>query len=275
MAQGARGGALTDGGPSQVSADAVARWDRNAAFWDEQMGGEGNDFHRTLIRPAAERLLGDVSGAHVLEVACGNGLFARRLVARGATVLATDGSAEMLRFARGHDTTGIEYRLLDASDPAQFASLPDAAFDAAVCNMALMDMAATEPLACALPRLLRPGGRFVFSITHPCFNTSNVRLVRELEVVGGEPVERAGVVVTRYATPVVEEGIAIDGQPSTQLYFDRPLHQLLEPFLSAGMVLDGIEEPAFPPGARHASIKWEMLPEIPPVLLCRLRPLSR
>jgi SAM-dependent methyltransferase len=275
VAQGARGGALTDGRPSEVSADAVARWDRNAAFWDEQMGGDGNDFHLTLIRPAVERLLGDVGGRHVLEIACGNGLFARRLVALGAGVLATDGSSQMLARAGGHDSTGIEYRLLDASDPAQLAALPDAGFDAAVCNMALMDMAATEPLAEALPRLLRPGGRFVFSITHPCFNTSGVRMVRELEFDGGDAVERAGVVVTRYATPAVEEGIAIDGQPSKQLYFDRPLHQLLEPFFAAGMVLDGIEEPSFPPGARSASMKWEMLPEIPPVLVCRLRPLSR
>ncbi|HYW28496.1 MAG TPA: class I SAM-dependent methyltransferase [Gaiellales bacterium] len=274
MAQGARGGALTDGGPSDLSADAVARWDRNAAFWDEQMGGDGNEFHLTLIRPAVERLLGDVDGRHVLEIACGNGLFARRLAALGATVLATDGSPEMLARARAHGSSGIEYRLLDASDPAELSGLPESGFGAVVCNMALMDMAATEPLAAALPRLLDQGGRFVFSITHPCFNTSGVRLVRELEVVDGEPVERAGVVVTRYATAAVEEGIAIEGQPYKQLYFDRPLHALLEPFFAAGMVLDGIEEPAFPPGARSASMKWEMLPEIPPVLVCRLRRLS-
>ncbi len=272
MAQGARGGALTDGDPSGVSADAVARWDRNAAFWDEQMGSEGNDFHLTVVRPAVERLLGDMAGAEVLEIACGNGLFARRLAALGARVCATDGSAEMLGRARVHDAAGIEYRLLDASDPAQLAALPGPGFDAVVCNMALMDMAAIEPLAAALPRLLRAGGRFVFSITHPCFNTTNVRMVRELEVVDGDPVERAGVTITRYTTAVVEEGIAIDGQPSKQLYFDRPLHLLLAPFFSAGMVLDGLEEPAFPPGGRSASIRWEMLPEIPPVLACRLRP---
>lgn len=239
------------------------------------MGGDGNDFHLTLVRPAVERLLGDLGGVHVLEVACGNGLFARRLVALGATVVATDGSSPMLDRARAHDSTGIEYRLLDASDPAHFAALPDGGFGAAVCNMALMDMAAIEPLAAALPRLLRPGGRFVFSITHPCFNTSGVRMARELEVVDGDPVERAGVTITRYATAVVEEGIAIDGQPSKQLYFDRPLHQLLEPFFAAGMVLDGIEEPSFPPGGRTATMRWEMFPEIPPVLVCRLRPLSR
>lgn len=239
------------------------------------MGDDGNSFHLTLIRPAVERLLGEVRGANVLEVACGNGLFARRLSSLGASVLATDGSSEMLERARSRETSGIEYRLLDASDPASFAALPEASFDAAVCNMALMDMAATEPLAAALPRLLRPGGRFVFSITHPCFNTSNIRMMRELEVVDGDNVERAGVVVTRYATAVIEEGIAIDGQPSKQLYFDRPLHELLAPFFAAGMVLDGLEEPAFPPGHRSASMKWELFPEIPPVLVCRLRPVNQ
>jgi SAM-dependent methyltransferase len=273
VAQGAGGGALSDTPPAGLSADAVARWGRNAAFWDEAMGSDGNDFHLTLVRPAVERLLGDVSGATVLEIACGNGLFARRLVALGAAVLATDGSPEML--ARAHDAEGIEYRLLDAADAAALGAMPESGFDAVVCNMALMDMAAVEPLAAALPRLLRPGGRFVFSITHPCFNTTGARLMRELEIVAGEPVERAGVVVTRYATPVVEEGTAIDGQPFKQLYFDRPLHALLAPFLSAGMVVDGIEEPAFAPGGRKVSIRWEMLPEIPPVLVCRLRPVSR
>jgi SAM-dependent methyltransferase len=273
VAQGARGGALTDAG-ADLSADAVSRWDRNAAFWDEQMGPDGHGFHLTLIRPAVERLLGDVTGARVLEIACGNGLFARRLVALGATVLATDGSSEMVARARGHDSTGIEYRVLDAADPSQLEELPASGVDAVVCNMALMDMAAIEPLAAALPRILRAGGRFVFSITHPCFNTSGVRLVRELEDAGGELIERAGVVITRYATAGVNEGVAIDGQPSKQLYFDRPMHALLGPFLAAGMVLDGMEEPAFPPGGQSVAIRWEMLPEIPPVLVCRLRSLS-
>jgi hypothetical protein len=36
--------------------------------------------------------------------------------------------------------------------------------------MALMDVEDIEPLAAALPTLLRPRGGFVFSVMHPCFN---------------------------------------------------------------------------------------------------------
>lgn len=259
--------------PSHRSGEAVERWERNAAFWDEAMGADGNSFHLQLIRPAVERLLGDVEGQSVLEIACGNGLFARRLAEQGAQVVATDASAQMLEHARARPSQGIEYRSLDAADAGQLAALGRGRFDAAVCNMALMDMADIEPLAAALPALLHEHGRFVFSITHPCFNTSHMRMLRELEMVGDQELERAGVVITRYTTPSVEEGVAITGQPATQLYFDRPLSLLVGTFLGAGMVLDGIEEPAFPPSQGDQPLRWESLSEIPPVLCCRLRPL--
>lgn len=65
-------------------------------------------------------------------------------------------------------------------------------FDAAVCNMALMDIPDIVPLAEAVPRLLRPNAPFVFSTTHPCFNRLGVRLVAEREEVAGEVVARHG-----------------------------------------------------------------------------------
>ncbi len=252
--------------------DVRARWDDNAAFWDEQMGESGNDFHLQLVRPAVERLLGGVDGETVLEIACGNGLFARRLAALGATVVATDSSEAMLARARAHPSEGIEYRLLDAARNEQLRGPGSDRFDAIVCNMALMDMAEIEPLANAARSLLTATGRLVFSITHPCFNTLGVRFVHEVEEPAGEPVERRGVVISRYLTPATGEGVAIVGQPVKQLYFDRPLHCLLEPFFDAGLALDGLEEPAFPPGSDAGRLHWAGLPEIPAVLVARLRP---
>jgi hypothetical protein len=45
-------------------------WDQNARWWDARMG-EGNDWHRLLIAPAVEKLLGVQPGERVLELACG------------------------------------------------------------------------------------------------------------------------------------------------------------------------------------------------------------
>jgi hypothetical protein len=137
--------------------------------------------------------------------------------------------------------------------------------------MALMDMSQITPLASALPRLLAAGGRFVFSITHPCFNRLGIRFVSEFEHTAGRAVSRQGIFISDYLTPATGEGVAIDGQPVNHLYFDRPLSLLLGPFFAAGLALDALEEPAFPPGAGEASSGWAGVPEIPPVLVARLR----
>src|ERR1700750_3225387 len=100
-------------------------WDINAAFWDERMGEDGNDWHLTLVRPAVERLLGPVAGLRVLDVASGNGLFARRLAALEADVVATDASERMLDHARRRtpDSKRIDYRRLDVTDAGALLAL--------------------------------------------------------------------------------------------------------------------------------------------------------
>jgi 2-polyprenyl-3-methyl-5-hydroxy-6-metoxy-1,4-benzoquinol methylase len=65
-------------------------WNQNATFWDERGGDEGLLMQRTLITPITERLLDLKRDERVLEIACGNGAFARRMAALGARVVASD-----------------------------------------------------------------------------------------------------------------------------------------------------------------------------------------
>lgn len=138
-------------------------WEQNAWWWDANMG-EGNSWHRSLIAPATERLLGIQAGERVLELACGNGQFARRLASLGAHVVACDFSRAFLDCARqrtGECGDRIDYRLVDLTNEEQTAALGTREFDAAVCNMALMDIATITPVLRAW-RTLKPNGRFVF-----------------------------------------------------------------------------------------------------------------
>jgi 2-polyprenyl-3-methyl-5-hydroxy-6-metoxy-1,4-benzoquinol methylase len=259
-----------------LNQEARTIWNQNAAFWDERMG-DGNAFQRQLVGPATERLLDLHPGEQVLEIACGNGVFARRLAQLGAQVLASDFSEGMLERARARTTEHadrIEYRLLDATDEAQLLSLGQRRFDAAVCNMALMDMAAMEPLLSALARLLKVGGRFVFSVTHPCFNTTGcARMVEEIDR-DGELITTYSVKVSRYRGLTQARGQGIIGQPTPQYYFERTLSALFTACFRAGFVLDGLEEPAFEQPGRERAIDWANYHEIPPVLAARLRLLS-
>jgi ubiquinone/menaquinone biosynthesis C-methylase UbiE len=141
--------------------DVRSAWDELAAFWDERMEA-GATWQRHLIQPSVERLLRLEPGERVLEIASGNGEFARRMSELGGHVLATDFSEAMLEIARSHGGE-VEYRYADATEEESLLALGDpGAFDAVVSNMAIMDMEFIAPMVVAAARLLKPGGRFVF-----------------------------------------------------------------------------------------------------------------
>ena len=261
-----------------LGGETVEIWDRNADYWDERMG-EGNEFHKFLIEPTQLGLLALKSGERALDIACGNGQFARKMASLGADVTAVDAAPRMIENARRRTAPDAEYaerlryKVVDASDERSMLSLGESSFDAAVCTMALMDIASIAPIAIAVRRLLKAHGRFVFSIMHPCFNsTEGFRQTMEQEDRNGEIVERLSVSVTRYIEPHTHKGLAMRGQPVAQNYFHRPLSELLSVFFEAGFVVDALEEPVFPedtPGGNRFS--WLMYKDIPPVLSVRLR----
>lgn len=258
-----------------LNAEVREIWNRNAAWWDEKVGSEGNATHRVLVAPATERLLQLRPGETVLDIACGNGQFARRMADLGAHVVAFDFSEVFVERARAHSTDyrdRIEYLVLDATDPSALRSFGKSRFDAAICTMALMDIADLGPLATVLPEFLKPGGRFVFSVTHPCFNTTGAQRFVEEAHDGGVQRTVYGVKVTAYLTPAARLGVGIAGQPAPQYYFERPLNVLLRPFFEAGFVLDGLEEPAWTSEDARPGLSWRNAVEIPELLVVRLRP---
>jgi 2-polyprenyl-3-methyl-5-hydroxy-6-metoxy-1,4-benzoquinol methylase len=261
-----------------ASAESRGAWNANAAFWDERMGDDGNDFVNVLIWPPTERLLAVRPGERVLDACCGNGVYARRLAALGAHVLAFDFADELVARARRRTAQfagQVECRVLDATDEAALLALGEPQFDAAICQMALMDMAEITPLFRALSCLLHPGGRFVFSIMHPAFNNPYVVHVAEVEDREGDIRTVYSVKTPRYMTPGTAHGLAILGQPKAQLYFHRPLRDVLGAGFAAGFVVDALEESAFPadhPIGRNPLAWGANYSEIPPVLIVRMRP---
>jgi 2-polyprenyl-3-methyl-5-hydroxy-6-metoxy-1,4-benzoquinol methylase len=249
-------------------------WNQNALFWDERMG-EGNSFHKTLIEPTQERLLNVRAGQRILDLACGNGQFSRRLVRLGACVLGVDISERMIERARARTAEPderIEFRIVDCTRADALISLGEKQFDAAVCTMALMDMAAIQPLFTALAKLLKAGGCLVFSVLHPCFNSGRVMQVREREDVAGQIVDKYSVRVSGYIHPFTHLGVAMIGQPVPQYYFHRPISLLLNPAFAAGFFLDGLAEPVFgTPSQGQGSLFEHVYSDMPPALVARLR----
>jgi ubiquinone/menaquinone biosynthesis C-methylase UbiE len=214
----------------QAAYDAIAEW------YDEQVrSGVLLPFHELAIAAMME-MLGDLQGREVCDIACGQGIVARELARRGARVTGVDISERLLEIARREEAEaplGIAYRRDDAHT---LATLPDAAFDAATCNLALMDIPDLDAVGEAICRVLRIGGVFAFSITHPCVVPPGSYWTTEAE--GGPGRHVLGYFAEGFAVPPYSPGVR--GKVGT---YHRTLSTYLNTLADIGFTLDRIAEP--------------------------------
>jgi SAM-dependent methyltransferase len=166
-------------GPEASAAASRRWWDADADDYQAEHGPFLGDadfvWCPERLREADARLLGEpeaLIGASVLEVGCGAASCARWLARQGARVVALDLSAGMLRqAARAAERTGITVPLVQAG--AEQLPFADGSFDLACSAFGAVPFVA-EPARVMreVARVLRPGGRWVFSVNHPmrwCF----------------------------------------------------------------------------------------------------------
>ncbi|HVA36517.1 MAG TPA: class I SAM-dependent methyltransferase [Candidatus Dormibacteraeota bacterium] len=106
------------------------------------------------------RLAGDLRGARVLDVGCGDGTYALGAWERGAQAAGIDASAEQVAAARARVAgAGAEVELLVAR--AESLPFADGAFDAVTAVTVLCFARDATAALHEMARVLRPGGRVV------------------------------------------------------------------------------------------------------------------
>jgi 2-polyprenyl-3-methyl-5-hydroxy-6-metoxy-1,4-benzoquinol methylase len=143
---------------------AEARYDAVADFYISGFDSADDPASLALLD-----LLGPVAGLRVLDVACGHGRMTRELARRGADVVGIDISGSLVSRAREteqDEPLGISYIHADITAPEV---LGDDGFDVTACNFGLSDIDDLDAAVTTISGALRPRGRFVFSILHPCF----------------------------------------------------------------------------------------------------------
>jgi SAM-dependent methyltransferase len=99
------------------------------------------------------------NGVRLLDLATGPGYAAGAAAARGANVLGVDFSSEMVGRARkGYPVIPF------VEGDAEQLSLSDGAFDAVVMNYGMLHLSQPERAVSESWRVLRPGGRFAFTV---------------------------------------------------------------------------------------------------------------
>ncbi len=188
------------------------------------------------VQEADVRLLGDVAGRDVLEVGCGAGQCARWLTTQGARAVGVDLSARQLQHSRRiDDETGARVPAVCATA----TSLPfaDGSFDVVFSAFGALQFVYDASAAVTeAARVLRPGGVFAFSVTHP------VRWSMP-----DDPTTAGLVVTSSYfdRTPYVEQDA--DGRV-TYVEHHRTVGDWVRILRRAGFRLDDLVEPEWPEG---------------------------
>src|SRR2546427_5214790 len=216
-------------------------WDDVASWWVSRYTAKGDINREWVIDPALLEILGNVRGFKVLDAGCGTGYLSRLLAKAGASVDGVDVSAKQLEAARRDQETeelDIRYRQGDLADLSVFRG---GTVDLAVSHIVLQDVRRLSEAVREVYRVLRPGGRFVFSITHPSFEAP-VPGRWVIEPADSERIEdRQGMLVDRY----FERAAVYWGPPGEFLAvgFHRPLRDYFAALHGAGFMVSRYEEP--------------------------------
>ncbi len=214
-----------------------------ADLWNERMSDAGNMFHNHLCWPEMTRATGDVRGLQVIDLGCGSGVSSRSLARAGAQVVGVDVSPTMIEHARRWEAElnlGITYITAHAGG---IEELESETFDLAVANMVLMDIADAEGLIGEAERLLKPGGRFVASLIHPCFNITGGSSWLTEEIEDGQIQTKISRSVWRYRELFSGTGVVFPSHQSPVTNYHRPLSWYAQTLVEAGLLIDYIGEP--------------------------------
>jgi SAM-dependent methyltransferase len=201
------------------------------------------------LREEDAHLLGDPRGQVVLEIGAGSGQCSRWLASRCATVVATDLSAGMV--ATGVAVNGA----VDASARVPFVQcdgrvLPFAGgvFDLVFTAYGVVPFVADSDVVMReAARVLRPGGRFVFSTTHP------IRWAFPDDP-GPDGLRARQSYFDR--TPYVEQD---DAGHATYVEHHRTIGDRVREITAAGLTLVDLVEPEWPAGHEEPWGGWSPL----------------
>jgi len=143
-------------------------YDEHAAFWERREPNSLSDF---TGRPPVFDICGDVSGLDILDIGCGEGYCARILKSEGARkITGIDISPEMIELAKNQDQKSGQGNTFQIGD-GQDLSLGDGMFDLVLGVFVYNYMTIDEMKRShkEVFRVLKPGGRLVFSVPHPAF----------------------------------------------------------------------------------------------------------
>ncbi|MDY7039256.1 MAG: class I SAM-dependent methyltransferase [Chloroflexota bacterium] len=212
-------------------------WDTISANYQASTRISTDDVHYGPLAPGEREmgLLGDVAGKRVIEIGCGGGQNSIALAKWGAACVGVDPSPAQIAHARRlalENEVEVQFVVGVAEDLSDF---PDGHFDVVLSSYAFDYVTDLRRAYDEAWRVLKPGGPFVFCLSHPWFQAVGWHLA-------GDPESPE---ISDYAAwPDVEEWdwSYEDGTTARMRGHMRPLAQIVDELLEAGFVLERLVE---------------------------------
>ena len=221
-------------------------WENNADAWTD-LSRKGYDKYRNLINtPAFLKILPPVKDLKGIDVGCGEGHNTQRVAESGAEMTGIDISLKFIQYARERvNGNGLKMSFIQAS--AFDLPFDDSSFDFAISTMAFMDFPEQHKAMAEVYRVLKKGGFFQFSISHPIFSTPKWKWIFEDD-------KRAGIMIGDYFKKIsgdIEEWtFGAAPQELKDKYekfkiprFNMTLSEWFNLLIDTGFTIERVEEP--------------------------------
>ncbi len=205
-------------------------------------------WNRFFERPGTLKFLPDATGLDVLDAGCGPGYYTKHFLDQGARVTAFDLNPLFVERTRLRTEDRAWVHQADLAEPLGFCS--DASFDLVVAILVLHYLQDWRPTLREFRRVLKPGGRLVFSTHHP---------FTDLDLAASGDY---------FATELIEDEWDI----GKVRFYRRPVSKMTQDLFATGFYIEEIAEPQPvrpPEGVEFRS--YERAMKMPMRLLIRAR----
>jgi len=217
----------------------MARYDGHAEWYDRTFSALVDQDEVSFLR----EWLGPGRGHVCLDVACGTGRYGPILADAGYRAVGLDISADQLRFARPRHGAVVRA-------DARFLPVHDASVAVVAGMFFHTDVEDFAGVVSEVARCLRPGGRFIYLGTHPCFVGPFVYRMTEREDLTLSFVTGYG--DAGWADRGSGDGSMIGGRVG---FHHKTLATFLGAFAAAGLTIRVARE--FSAGG-HAVLPWDL-----------------
>ena len=215
-----------------------AGWDALAHWYDGWMGANGSDHHRKLAIPSVLDLLNLQPDEYLLDMGAGQGVLAPYITQANACYTGVEISPRLLALAQQRHAAHGRFLRGDARYLGDIDVLHAQQFDAVVFLLSIQDMNPLESALASAAWVLRPQGRVVILMTHPCFRVPR-QSGWEHDPQRNLRFRRVDRYLTPLAVPMKSYGKERRG---VSISFHRPLSHYVNGLAACGLYVDKLQE---------------------------------